>query len=1041
MKQTMQKIAIALCMALAFAACKNDDPETGGGVESVTIEPTTLALEIGKNATLQAKINGVNSTEVKWSSDKTGIATVDSNGKVTAVSAGTATITATAKADTTKKAACTVTVTKADIAVTLDPPELTLGIGEDTTLQAKINGVNSTEVKWSSDKTNVATVINGKVTAVSAGTATITATAKTDASKKATCTVKVEDAGIVQPSGITVAPTSLSLKVGDTKQINATITNEDNLDAEHKKITWCSENENIATVNDDGLVSAVSVGETTITAKTTNGKDATCAVTVTEAVNVTLDSAELSLEVDETETLVPTITGTDSKAVTWKSSDETVATVDSNGKVTAKKKGAATITVTLTADKTKTAMCDVTVVEKDEVMPDGVTLNKNNLSLKIGSTETLTATITNTTDVKNEYKTITWTSSDEKVATVDKNGKVTAIDAGTATITATTQNEKKATCTVTVTAQTTTPVTVSEDEWNFVGKTDAPYSNLGTPKTSGTGKDAQALDGDISVKGEKNQLTLVLSKASTGVGESKTNTPMYKYDDTKGLCIKSAALKIDGIKGSVTATIKWYLNTSNSRNLEVTVGNGNPISTPSGTTSGDKDPYTVDFDGGNGTTLYIGASNELFIKSITITPQSGGGTVTPNPDPDPTPDPAGKTISLTDTPLGYASLGTSYKTSGGKTVTNRADLLSAIKSGGVIIINGMIDMSEGKLPAAGGKSTDSTSELDALVHNTYNKYANYAAWVKAYSEACSLTTDDDKSGSGNSALQAEVAALNKAYGDLIKLTLKSGTTLIGKGPNCGIRGGTIQISSASNIQIRNLTIQDAFDPFPHHEKNDGYNAQWDGINIQGTCENIWIDHVTFEDTMTLDYVYTQSIQDEDHHEKWQTYDGLCDMKNDSTNITISNCIFRNHDKTMLIGSSDSDGDNTKRFITLQGNYFYNCGQRLPMVRNTTIHILNNYYDADSNPRYKQQYAVGCRKDSIIYAEANYFGSGIYYSFKDNDGKLYSANDTDKASKGKTTNTSGTTLFSTAVKAYSYTPVTAEQAKTTATSSAGAGYTL
>ena len=446
--------------------------------------------------------------------------------------------------------------------------------------------------------------------------------------------------------------------------------------------------------------------------------------------------------------------------------------------------------------------------------------------------------------------------------------------------------------------------------------------------------------------------------------------------------------------------------------------------------------------------MYIGTSEQLFFKSITIKPQSGGGTVTPNPDPDPTPDPdpSDKTISLTDTPLGYASKGTSYKTSGGTTVSNRADLLNAISKGGVIIIDGIIDMSEGKLPAAGGKSTDSTSGLDALVHNTYSKYANYAAWVKAYSEACSLTTDDDKSGSGNSALQAEVAALNKAYGDLIKLTLKSGTTLIGKGPNCGIRGGTIQISNKSNIQIRNLTIQDAFDPFPHHEVNssggtDGYNAQWDGINIQNTCENIWIDHVTFEDTMTLGYVYTQGVQDDDHHEKWQTYDGLCDMKDDSTNITVSNCVFRNHDKTMLIGSSDSNGDNKKRFVTLQGNYFYNCGQRLPMVRNTTIHILNNYYNADSNPRYKQQYAVGCRKDSIIYAEANYFDSGIYYSFKDNDGTLYASGNEDKSSKKANTKTTDTTLFSTAVKAYSYTPVSAELAKTTAMSSAGAGYTL
>ena len=430
-------------------------------------------------------------------------------------------------------------------------------------------------------------------------------------------------------------------------------------------------------------------------------------------------------------------------------------------------------------------------------------------------------------------------------------------------------------------------------------------------------------------------------------------------------------------------------------------------------------------------------------------PETGGGVESGH---------SGETISLTDPVLGYASKGTSYATTGGKTVTNRADLLSAISKGGVIIIDGMIDMSEGKLPAAGGKSTDSTDKLDAFVKSKLSgKYQTYAAWVEAYSKACDLLTEDDIKYDNtkepfskndkvqNSKLYQDVQDLNKEYGNLIKLELKDGTTLIGKGVGSGIRGGTIQINGKKNIQIRNLTIQDAFDPFPHHEvnsaadKTDGYNAQWDGINIQGSCTNIWIDHCTFEDTLTLDYVQTNGSD----KEKWQTYDGLCDMKNDSTNITISNCIFRNHDKTMLIGSSDSDGDNTKRFVTLQGNYFYNCGQRLPMVRNTTIHILNNYYDADSKKVYDQQYAVGCRKNSVIYAEANYFGSGIQYSFKDNDGTIYASNNSGAAANklGDKTKITDTTLFSTAVNAYTYTPLPAEQAKTNALSSAGAGYTL
>lgn len=403
-------------------------------------------------------------------------------------------------------------------------------------------------------------------------------------------------------------------------------------------------------------------------------------------------------------------------------------------------------------------------------------------------------------------------------------------------------------------------------------------------------------------------------------------------------------------------------------------------------------------------------------------------------------------ISLTDAVTGYASLGTSYVTAGTPTtVTTKAELTNAISKGGIIIIDGMIDISEGMLPAVGSNSLTSTSALDTFVHNTKSTYANYDAWVAAYAGACAETTEDGDatapSGAAHSSKYDDLWALNKAYGNKIKLTLAAGTTLIGKSSKCGIRGGSIQLNGVKNIIIRNLTIQDAYDPFPHHEvatsngaysKSDGYNAQWDGVNIQGPCENIWIDHCTFEDTIDLAYTTVTT------KEKWQTYDGLCDIKNDTTNVTVSNCTFRNHDKTMLIGSDDNDGDNTKRFITLSGNYFYNCGQRLPMVRNTKIHIFNNYYDA-SNPHYNQQYAIGRRKNCIIYAENNYFGSGINASIKETNGELHSSGNSDNA-KTKATTATDNALFS-SLSIYTYTAVSADEAKTNALANAGAGYTL
>ncbi|WP_147613244.1 pectate lyase family protein [Treponema pectinovorum] len=407
----------------------------------------------------------------------------------------------------------------------------------------------------------------------------------------------------------------------------------------------------------------------------------------------------------------------------------------------------------------------------------------------------------------------------------------------------------------------------------------------------------------------------------------------------------------------------------------------------------------------------------LTVKDVTPTPQ--------------------EVIKASDTPTGYASVGWNTTAgSGGKvvTVTTRADLVNYAWQGGYLIyVNGIIDMTEGMLPNVGGGSN---ATLDAFVKTTTTSlnsgdstkypvvYQNYADYKAAYVSSCSLTTDDSKRATPQSTVGHTMWGLNTAYGNTIKLNIASNTTIIGLGSNSGIKGGTISIAGVSNVAIRNLDISDAYDPFPHHEKNDGYNAQWDGITIQGSTSNIWIDHCTFRDTLELSHVMTGGTSDE----KYQTYDGTCDIKGSGENITVSYCKFYNHDKTMLIGSSDSEGSNSIRKITLHHNYFLNCGQRLPMVRNTTIHIYNNYYDMDSAKYYASQYAVGVRKNSIIYAENNYFGSGIKISFRDSYGQLYSSGNIDNASSGHTSTVTGSNLFSSAINAYSYTAQTAQQAK-------------
>lgn len=165
---------------------------------------------------------------------------------------------------------------------------------------------------------------------------------------------------------------------------------------------------------------------------------------------VNLDKTALALDTGKTGTLSATVSPSNAtnKAVSWSSDNTDVATVDSSGKVTAIKAGTAKITIK-TADGSKTAVCTVTV--KDPVVPvTGVTLDKTELSVEEGASGQLAATVapSNATD-----KTVTWKSSNDAIATVDQNGKVTGVKAGTCNIVATTKDgAKTAECAVTVTA-------------------------------------------------------------------------------------------------------------------------------------------------------------------------------------------------------------------------------------------------------------------------------------------------------------------------------------------------------------------------------------------------------------------------------------------------------------------------------------------------------------------------------------------------------------------------------------------------------------
>ena len=270
----------------------------------------------------------------------------------------------------------------------------------------------------------------------------------------------------VSPESITLNKTEIRTEFKENIYSLVATLSPDNVNI-NDKITWTTSDDTIAQVFKGGDVVILGpkygkAGECTITATTANGKTATCKVIVTNAgssevvdpESVSLSETTKTLDLNGTKEFTLTATITPSNAntsLTWASSKPDVATVTKGGKVTAVAKGTTTITVT-TANG-KTATCNVTVVntETGDVLPESISLSETTKTLDLNGTKEFTLTATIRPSNANKENTLTWTSSKPDVATVTKDGKVTAVAEGTTTITVKTANGKTATCTVTVT--------------------------------------------------------------------------------------------------------------------------------------------------------------------------------------------------------------------------------------------------------------------------------------------------------------------------------------------------------------------------------------------------------------------------------------------------------------------------------------------------------------------------------------------------------------------------------------------------------------
>lgn len=456
----MKKLCIFLCLllpVLLFTACNGTESQTTTAGSSEEKKEgielsvgTRMTIGVGEFKQIQA-INMKNDspmTNVIWSSADPTIATVDFSGKVAGIADGETTITA-ASIDGKYKASCKVSVSSVLMGMTFETPSIELQKGEQTTLKliltpANLEGIHLT---WMTGDPKVATVNNGKVTAVGNGSTSIIVSS--DSGLNAVCTVNV----VTTVTGITLDTTKLTLHKGESHQFTVSLLPEG---ASDPGLNWTSSNPSVASVNSRGEVTALTGGTTVITAKTENGKTATCNVSVTSPVTgVSLDREEIVLNVNQADKLIVNILPEDAnnRQVIWDSTDLSVVTVSSDGTVMGLKSGTATITVT-TVDGYFVASCAVTVKNLVTEMNFGELVLDDlgnpvipSSDLEQGKTLLLVPTLI---PADCEPPVLTWTTSDPAIATVAADGTVLGVGIGEATITVTSDNGVTATYVVRV---------------------------------------------------------------------------------------------------------------------------------------------------------------------------------------------------------------------------------------------------------------------------------------------------------------------------------------------------------------------------------------------------------------------------------------------------------------------------------------------------------------------------------------------------------------------------------------------------------------
>jgi alpha-tubulin suppressor-like RCC1 family protein len=424
-----------------LSACGGDSSGPSGGqpaVALVVVSPGTATLIVGTTEQLSVTITDVNAKPLTgrplvWRSSDNSRATVTQTGMVTAHAVGPVTVTATSEG---KVGTASLSINPVPIAtVSVVPANAALGLGTSSQLTAVPKDSNGTAlagrtVTWSTDNAGSVTVSPaGLISAVGLGSATITATSE---GKSGTSTITVN---LIPVASVSVTPGTANVAVAATTPLTATARDGNNNVLPGRVMSWSSSDSSKATVSPTGVVTGVKKGSVTITA-TSEGHSGSATITVVPGAPavVTVSPNPLSITTGSTAQLSATVQDasgdTLTAAVTWNSLNPSIATVNGSGLVTGVTQGTAIITATSGG-----------IVGRDTVNVGpapvaSVTLSAQGTHVGVGATIQYSAT---PRDAQGNPLTrpITWGTSDSAVATVNANGLVTGISAGTVLIVAT----------------------------------------------------------------------------------------------------------------------------------------------------------------------------------------------------------------------------------------------------------------------------------------------------------------------------------------------------------------------------------------------------------------------------------------------------------------------------------------------------------------------------------------------------------------------------------------------------------------------------